>query len=148
MGSSPPCWAAEVSHLSRIQFRTLAYAAGLPDGMPPRRSITWVSLRRRGLIVRWAGGVDVTPKGAQELLPGWSVWIQGPGSSAWCAVPAPPGAELPRAQELPGRITAATSTELITLCRQRYAWHDICDTCGVPARQCGHRQPESDPRPW
>lgn len=78
-------------------------------------------------------------------LPGWHVWYSSPGLR-WSAVPAPEEASHDEALRLPGRISAATPQELRALCRERYGWSDYCETCGVPARECGHRRPEQRDR--
>lgn len=81
-----------------------------------------------------------------DQLPGWAIrWTDDP--RAWHAAPAPrrtPRDELPR---LPNRIDAATPRELRALARERYGWDDHCGSCGVLARECGHRQPEREARP-
>jgi hypothetical protein len=74
-------------------------------------------------------------------LPGWKVWRSSPGG--WNAVPAPADVSLDEALYMPGRMTAATPAELKKLCLARYGWDDYCETCGVLARECGHRAPES-----
>lgn len=85
-----------------------------------------------------------------EQLPGWHVWYSSGPGSGWYAVPAPaepddrrPGWYL----HLPNRIGPADTPQLLrAAARQRYGWDDTCATCGVLARDCGHRQPERDQR--
>ena len=88
-----------------------------------------------------------------EELRGWHVWRTTGTGSGWYAVPAPnprpepidprPGWYL----HLPDRIGPYyTPQELRRACRDRYGWYDHCDSCGVLARNCGHRGPERDPR--
>lgn len=82
----------------------------------------------------------------EELL-GWHVWYSGSGGATgrgWWAVPAPADAEHADALTLPNRIWAATPADLRTLAQQRYGWDDDCQSCGVLARECGHRQPEHE----
>lgn len=77
-------------------------------------------------------------------LPGWAVWTTGSQLGVqWHAAPAAPTAEAPDYFTLPNRITAATPQELRTLAQERYGWNDYCGSCGVLARVCGHRRPES-----
>lgn len=76
-------------------------------------------------------------------LPGWKVWTCHPSTRPWNAVPAPAGTGIAAAVRLPGRIQANNPATLIALCSERYGWNDYCDTCGLRARYCGHRQPES-----
>jgi hypothetical protein len=81
-----------------------------------------------------------------EQLPGWHVWCSSPAmvpGQPWGAVPAPDDIGHTDALELPHRVNAATPQGLRTLCRERYGWHDYCESCGVLARECGHRAPES-----
>lgn len=73
-------------------------------------------------------------------LPGWHVWYSSSG--AYFAVPAPAGTKLADAIAMPGRIGAHEPAGLLALCQARYGWDDTCDTCGVLARECGHRGPE------
>lgn len=78
-------------------------------------------------------------------LPGWHVWYSTPAITPglrWNAVPAAADATHDAAIQLPNRIAARTPQELRSVARDRYGWHDYCATCGVPARECGHRQPE------
>lgn len=82
-----------------------------------------------------------------EELSGWHVWYSSSGGTTgrgWRAVPAPAAVEHADALTLPGRIWAATPADLRTLVRQRYGWDDDCQSCGVLARECGHRQPERE----
>jgi hypothetical protein len=79
-------------------------------------------------------------------LEGWRVWRTGGslvGGVKWnaapCAIDAPSGYS-----NLPNRITADTPQELRQLARERYGWYDTCESCGVLARECGHRQPERE----
>jgi hypothetical protein len=44
-------------------------------------------------------------------------------------------------QASPNGIDAATPAELRNAARLRYGWNDYCESCGVLARECGHRQP-------
>lgn len=76
-------------------------------------------------------------------LPGWFIWTSSPGRK-WYAVPAPGGKRVPGYNEDPNRIEASTPAELRTLAQQRYSGDDHCESCGVPALECGHRQPERD----
>lgn len=79
-------------------------------------------------------------------LSGWHVWTTG-GSlvgERWNAVPAPTGTTLIDACRMSGRISAETPAALRALAQERYGWHDACESCGVPARECGHRQPERE----
>lgn len=80
-----------------------------------------------------------------DRLPGWQVWVSSPGPK-WNAVPAPADIGHTEALHLPGRVHAATPQLLRQLCRERYGWDDICGTCNVLARECGHRQPETKER--
>lgn len=75
-------------------------------------------------------------------LPGWKVWVAS-GPEYWRAAPAPDGLPLTDAHKLPNQLTARTPQLLRELARERYGWNDTCDTCGVLARSCGHRQPET-----
>jgi hypothetical protein len=86
----------------------------------------------------------------RHQLPGWHVWYSSPGlvpGERWNAVPASADATMDQALHLPGRISARTPAELRALCRERYGWDDHCDTCGVLARDCGHRTPERKQAP-
>lgn len=56
------------------------------------------------------------------------------------------GTPLTRAHALPNRVSAKTPEALRGLAQERYGWDDYCDTCGVLARVCGHRTPET--REW
>lgn len=79
-------------------------------------------------------------------LPGWHVWYCSPGITPghrWNATPAPADANHAEVLRMPNRISAAIPQELRTLCRDRYGWDDHCETCGVLARECGHRTPEA-----
>lgn len=84
-----------------------------------------------------------------EQLSGWHVWYTSGPPRGWYAAPAPdtsgpaePGWYL----NLPNRIGPYSSPQLLReAAQERYGWDDDCDTCGVPARDCGHRQPESQP---
>lgn len=83
-------------------------------------------------------------------LTGWWVWHS---SAGWQAVPAPKPRPVPIDprpdwyMHLPNRIGPyATPQQLRTECKARYGWDDWCDTCGILARDCGHRQPERDER--
>jgi hypothetical protein len=79
-------------------------------------------------------------------LPGWHVWYTSGGGDprGWYAVPAPADANHVAALALPGRMFAETPAGLRALARERYGWDDTCDSCGVLARECGHRQPERE----
>lgn len=74
-------------------------------------------------------------------LDGWHVWHSSPGPR-WNAVPAPADIDHTQALRLPGRLSTDTPQRLRELARERYGWDDICGTCNVLARECGHRQPE------
>lgn len=76
-----------------------------------------------------------------EQLPGWHVWTSG--RRQWYAVPAPADATHAETLKLPNRIDAVSPIELRSLARERYGWDDYCQSCGVLARECGHRQPET-----
>jgi hypothetical protein len=79
-------------------------------------------------------------------LHGWLVWRTG-GTQVgvkWNAAPAAAGTPLTDYPALPNRITADTPAQLRSLARERYGWYDTCESCGVPARECGHRQPERE----
>lgn len=80
-----------------------------------------------------------------EQLPGWAVWYTSGGGigRGWYAVPAPPGVGPLEKYELPNRIGPYVHPrQLRADARARYGWEDYCGSCGVPARECGHRQPE------
>lgn len=79
----------------------------------------------------------------RDQLPGWFIWFSTPGLT-WHAAPAPDGTTLAEARSLPNRIDAATPTELHTAVQLRYGYYDYCESCGVLARECGHRQPERE----
>jgi hypothetical protein len=80
----------------------------------------------------------------QAQLPGWHVWRSGTPARGWYAVPAPPGTGHTEALGLPHRLGPYREPqELRAVCRQRYGWDDYCQTCGILARDCGHRQPET-----
>lgn len=77
---------------------------------------------------------------------GWYFW-KDPDPLAWRARPAPKGfnptlGDLRESTYADGMVVANTPTELRKLVRQRYGWYDHCQTCGILARECGHRQPE------
>lgn len=79
-----------------------------------------------------------------KQLPGWHVWYTSGPPRGWCAVPAPAGIEHDAALALSDKIGPyATPQQLRAEARPRYGWDDVCATCNVPARECGHRQPES-----
>lgn len=81
----------------------------------------------------------------RQQLPGWHVWYTSGGGHprGWYAIPAPPGMALTEAVHLPNRIGPfATPQQLRVAAQERYGWDDYCGNCGVPARDCGHRQPE------
>ena len=80
-----------------------------------------------------------------DELPGWTVWHNS-APPCWEAVPAPAGTAMPEAVELPGRVRADSPQSLRRLCQERYGWNDSCDSCGVPARECGHFHQERDTR--
>jgi hypothetical protein len=47
--------------------------------------------------------------------------------------------------ERPDRIGPyGTPQALRDAARERYGWDDYCDSCGILARECGHRQPERE----
>ncbi len=77
-------------------------------------------------------------------LPGWHFWYQtGGNGTGWWAVPAPSGMAHAETLGQPNRLgPCRTAQRLRTECRERYGWYDDCQSCGVPARRCGHRQPE------
>jgi hypothetical protein len=78
-------------------------------------------------------------------LPGWHVWVgtfEGSGGR-WHAVPAPADVRHDETLTLPGRLDFRTPQALRDACRERHGWYDHCESCGVLARECGHRQPES-----
>jgi hypothetical protein len=82
-------------------------------------------------------------------LPGWHVWYSGagglPGTSGWCAVPAPPETQHTQALSLPNKAGPFPTPQLLrAACKERYGWDDHCESCGRPARECGHRQPERE----
>lgn len=78
-------------------------------------------------------------------LSGWGVWYASSPHAGWYAVPAPPGASLDEKLALPHRLGPYRTPQALRADAQaRYGWHDTCDTCNVPARTCGHRQPEQD----
>lgn len=80
-------------------------------------------------------------------LDGWHVWYtSGPGPK-WNAVPAPSDINHIDAVYLPNRLSAATPQGLRKAAQLRYGWNDYCQTCGVIARECGHRQPETRSAP-
>lgn len=83
-----------------------------------------------------------------DQLPGWHVWYTGGGGNlgrGWCAVPAPDDAGHADALALPNRIGPyRTPQELRSDARDRYGWDDHCESCGVLARECGHRQPDRE----
>lgn len=86
-----------------------------------------------------------------EEFPGWIAWTtEGwkptDAKGNWMAAPAPPGTPDTDVYLLADRVSAATPAELRTLMRERYGWDDHCQSCGVLSRECGHRQPERDPR--
>jgi hypothetical protein len=81
-----------------------------------------------------------------EQLPGWHVWFTSGGGTprGWYAVPAPAGATHQDACGLPNRLGPFDRPQdLRAAARKRYGWDDYCGACGVLARECGHRQPES-----
>lgn len=85
--------------------------------------------------------------GAQ--LPGWHVWYGGVPGAGWYAAPGPSEDTHVEAIRRPHRIGPyPTPQALREDARERYGWYEYCETCGVPARECGHRQPErqKDPR--
>jgi hypothetical protein len=81
-------------------------------------------------------------------LPGWKVWrsdsAPGWNGPVWHAVPAPVGTDVATAACLANRVDADNPIGLRRLARERYAWNDHCESCGVLARECGHRQPERE----
>lgn len=74
-------------------------------------------------------------------LNGWHVWYSST-APRWNAVPAAEHVDHTAALSLPNRISASTPQQLRALAGERYGWHDYCGSCGVLARECGHRQPE------
>lgn len=87
-------------------------------------------MNARGWLTRLAGE-----------LPGWHVWRSSPGPR-WNAAPAPSDASHDRVLNMPNRVSAEHPQALRALCRERYGWNDYCGSCGVLARECGHRTPE------
>jgi hypothetical protein len=80
-------------------------------------------------------------------LPGWHVWYTSGGGMGrgWYAVPAPDGVDHADALKLPTGIGPySTPQELRADAQDRYGWHDYCESCGVLARECGHRQPDRE----
>jgi hypothetical protein len=81
-------------------------------------------------------------------LSGWHVWYMGSGGNfgrGWYAVPAPAGIGHTDALALSNRIGPyRTPQELRTIICERYGWGDHCESCGVLARECGHRQPDRE----
>lgn len=89
---------------------------------------------------------DAWIKRLREQLPGWVIFRSG-GSLVgvkWHAAPAPSGTPGHEGFQLPNRVSASTPAELRALARERYGWDDTCESCGVLARECGHRQPECE----
>jgi hypothetical protein len=81
----------------------------------------------------------------QMQLPGWRVWHASPPAAGWYAVPAPDGTPLVDLNGMPNRIGPfAKPQDLRMAAHERYGWNDTCETCGVLARECGHRQPERE----
>jgi hypothetical protein len=85
-----------------------------------------------------------------QQLEGWHVWTS---CGKWYAVPAPKPHSVPIDPRpgwythLPNRVgPEPTPQALRDVCRLRYGWNDYCETCGILARKCGHRQPERDGR--
>lgn len=84
----------------------------------------------------------------EARFPGWHVWYSSGPPRGWYAVPAPDETTHTEALDLPNRTGPYVApSDLTVAVRERYGWHDHCDTCGVLARECGHRQPERDKRP-
>lgn len=80
-------------------------------------------------------------------LPGWHVWYTSGGGfgRGWYAVPAPGDANHAATLAFPARIGPyRTPQGLRADARDRYGWYDTCESCGVLARGCGHRQPERE----
>lgn len=77
--------------------------------------------------------------------PGWLFFhtTTGPGPARWTAAPYAYRVDYVNA-DFRGIIAAATPDELRRMVRDRYGWYDHCETCGVLARECGHRQPEQE----
>jgi hypothetical protein len=86
-----------------------------------------------------------------EQAPGWHFWWQsGGGGTGWYAVPAP--ADMTHTQIIEGRLPGRLgpyrrAQELRGAALVRYGWDDYCATCGILARVCGHRSPETPSRP-
>lgn len=79
-----------------------------------------------------------------DQLPGWFVYTSSISrEKKWRAVPAPDGTTLAEARTMPKHVYAESPTALRAAARERYGWDDYCESCGVLARECGHRQPES-----
>lgn len=75
-------------------------------------------------------------------FPGWHVWYSSQ-PRGWYAVPAPAEATHTEALALPNRLGPyPTPAALADEMTPRYGWDDNCKTCGIPARECGHRQDE------
>jgi len=85
-------------------------------------------------------------KRLDEQIHGWLVWRTGGPlvGVRWHAAPAPADTPGTGYSLLQNRITADTPAELRRLARERYGWYDHCESCGVLARECGHRQPERE----
>ncbi len=86
-------------------------------------------------------------------LEGWYVWYTSGPPRGWHAVPAPKPYPVPIDPRpdwylhLRNRIGPFATPQLLrAAARERYGWDDYCATCGVLARDCGHRQPERDER--
>lgn len=80
-------------------------------------------------------------------LPGWHIWYTSGGSTGrgWYAVPAPDDADHTATLTLPARIGPYHAPQgLRADAHDRYGWSDTCESCGVLARECGHRQPERE----
>lgn len=82
-----------------------------------------------------------------EQLSGWHVWYTSGGGTGrgWYAVPAPDDIDHTATLTLPARIGPyRTPQGLRADAHDRYGWDDTCESCGVLARECGHRQPERE----
>jgi hypothetical protein len=81
----------------------------------------------------------------KEQLPGWFVYTSSIGrEKKWRAVPAPAGTTLEQARDMPRHTYNETPAGLRAAAQVRYGWDDYCESCGVLARECGHRQPERE----
>jgi len=83
----------------------------------------------------------------KEQLPGWHFWYSSGSGSGWYAVPAPADMAHAETLELPNRLGPYQAPGVLReACRERYGWDEFCGNCGVVARDCGHRGPETRAR--